>query len=262
MKKVVLSGALMLSAVVVCLNVGISKTGEAQVSMQFGKLMVGSLRAAGMYAKEKARAAGMYTKKKARAGVEDEAKMNVQDESKTNVQESLQLGVPFISQGNTMVCEATSLLEALTYLGITNQSLSEFVNSMPRAYDDNPYHGFSGEWRFNVEGTYQGMMLDPLEAWARGLGCSTARVTHVDEIRDAIRRGEPVIVWVVYKFEQPEYRDFAWGRAVWNGHVVCIEGFNGNLFHVVDPALGKYDVSGEALQNSLNVTRMGLAVGR
>ena len=243
MKKVVLSGALMLSAVVVCLNVGISKTGEAQVSMQFGKLMVDSLRAASMYTKEKARA-------------------GVQDGSKTNVQDSLQLGVPFISQGNTMVCEATSLLEALTYLGITNQSLSEFVNSMPRAYDDNPYHGFSGEWRFNVEGTYQGMMLDPLEAWARGLGCSTARVTHVDEIRDAIRRGEPVIVWVVYKFKQPEYRDFAWGRAVWNGHVVCIEGFNGNLFHVVDPALGKYDVSGEALQNSLNVTRMGLAVGR
>ncbi len=243
MKKVVLSGALMLSAVVVCLNVGISKTGEAQVSMQFGKLMVESLRAAGMYAKEKAR-----------TGVEDEAK--------TNVQDSLQLGVPFISQGNTMVCEATSLLEALTYLGVTNQSLMEFVNSMPKAYDDNPYHGFSGEWRFNVEGTYQGMMLDSLEAWARGLGCSTSRVTHVDEIRDALRRGEPVIVWVVYKFEQPEYRDFAWGRAVWNGHVVCIEGFYGNLFHVVDPALGKYDVSGEALQNSLNVTRMGLAVGR
>lgn len=262
MKKVVLSGALMLSAVVVCLNVGISKTGEAQVSMQFGKLMVESLRAAGMYAKEKARVGGMYAKEKARADVEDESRVDVENEAKTNVQDSLQLGVPFISQGNTMVCEATSLLEALTYLGITNQSLSEFVNSMPRAYDDNPYHGFSGEWRFNVEGTYQGMMLDPLEAWARGLGCSTARVTHVDEIRDAIRRGEPVIVWVVYKFEQPEYRDFAWGRAVWNGHVVCIEGFNGNLFHVVDPALGKYDVSGEALQNSLNVTRMGLAVGR
>lgn len=41
------------------------------------------------------------------------------------------LGVPFVSQGNTMLCEGSSLLEGLLYKGYTTQNLSQFVQSMP-----------------------------------------------------------------------------------------------------------------------------------
>ena len=76
------------------------------------------------------------------------------------------LGVPFISQGNTMLCEGTSLLEALHYKGVaTNQDLMTFVKSMPLSPDNNPNNGFSGEWRHNVDGTYQGMNPAPVVSW-------------------------------------------------------------------------------------------------
>lgn len=72
------------------------------------------------------------------------------------------LGVPFVSQGNTMLCEGSSLLEGLLYKGYTTQNLSQFVQSMPLSADNNPYDGYSGEWRHNVDGTYQGMMATPV----------------------------------------------------------------------------------------------------
>ena len=42
-----------------------------------------------------------------------------------------------------MLCEGTSLLEALHYKGVaTNQDLMTFVKSMPLSPDNNPNNGF------------------------------------------------------------------------------------------------------------------------
>ena len=87
------------------------------------------------------------------------------------------LGVPFVSQGNTMLCEGSSLLEGLLYKGYTTQNLSQFVQSMPLSADNNPYDGYSGEWRHNVDGTYQGMMATPVVQWAAKYGSKAVNIS-------------------------------------------------------------------------------------
>jgi|GEM_PF-6488118 len=245
MKNAVLNGMFLLSALSIGFNTWVKQIGNLSSEIQFEGIA------------HECRIGGSKYLSHAHRKVQ-----NTCVKEEVQKAEQVKLGVPYISQGNTMVCEAASLLQVLKYLGKTNAGLYDFVEGMPRAGDENPYHGFSGEWRFNVEGTYQGMMLDPLEAWAKNQGCTTSRVSGVEGVRDSLRNGSPVIVWIVYQFKEPEYRDFPWGRAVWNGHVVCVDGFTGDTFHIVDPALGKYDVSSEALERSLNVMHMALGVGR
>ncbi|EOD5300577.1 C39 family peptidase [Enterococcus faecium] len=172
------------------------------------------------------------------------------------------LGVPFISQGNTMLCEGTSLLEALTYKGITNQDLMTFVNTMPISPDNNPYNGYSGEWRYNVSGTYQGMMADPVVQWAAANGGNAANITGAgsEGIKNEIRNGNPVVAWVTYQYASPEFKQMPWGNAVWNGHVVCVDGFKDGGYHVVDPVFGASWVDSTTFENSFNTTGMAVAV--
>lgn len=172
------------------------------------------------------------------------------------------LGVPFISQGNTMLCEGTSLLEALTYKGITNQDLMTFVNTMPISPDNNPYNGYSGEWRHNVSGTYQGMMADPVVQWASANGGNAVNITGAgaEGIKNEIRNGNPVVAWVTYQYATPEFRQMPWGNAVWNGHVVCVDGFKDGAYHVVDPVFGASWVNSTTFENSFKTTGMAVAV--
>ncbi|EOD7437455.1 C39 family peptidase [Enterococcus faecium] len=172
------------------------------------------------------------------------------------------LGVPFISQGNTMLCEGTSLLEALHYKGVTNQDLYSFVNSMPIASDNNPYNGYSGEWRHNVSGTYQGMMAAPVVSWAAANGGNAVNITGAGTqgIKNEIKNGNPVVAWVTYQYAAPQFKQMPWGNAVWNGHVVCVDGFRDGAYHIVDPVFGASWVNASTFEPSFNTTGMAVAV--
>lgn len=173
------------------------------------------------------------------------------------------LNVPLINQGNTMLCEGASLLQAMHYKGkATNQSLMSFVNSMPIASDKNPYHGYSGEWRHNVNGTYQGMMADPVVTWAQRNGGNAANITGsgVNGIKQEIRNGNPVVAWITYNYESPQFKQMPWGRAVWNGHVVTVDGFRNGAYHIADPVFGGNWINSGTFERAFNINGMAVAV--
>ena len=172
------------------------------------------------------------------------------------------LGVPFVSQGNTMLCEGSSLLEGLLYKGYTTQNLSQFVQSMPLSADNNPYDGYSGEWRHNVDGTYQGMMATPVVQWAAKYGSKAVNISGQGTagIKRQITNGNSVVAWITYDYEAPEFKQMSWGRAVWNGHVVNVDGFKDGAYHVVDPVFGTRWINAGTFENAFNVTGMAVAV--
>lgn len=172
------------------------------------------------------------------------------------------LGVPFVSQGNTMLCEGSSLLEGLLYKGYTTQNLSQFVQSMPLSADNNPYDGYSGEWRHNVDGTYQGMMATPVVQWAAKYGSKAVNISGQGTagIKREITKGNSVVAWITYDYEAPEFKQLSWGRAVWNGHVVNVDGFKDGAYHVVDPVFGARWINAGTFENAFNVTGMAVAV--
>ena len=172
------------------------------------------------------------------------------------------LGVPFVNQGNTMLCEGYSLLEGLLYKGYTTQNLSQFVQSMPLSADNNPYDGYSGEWRHNVDGTYQGMMATPVVQWAAKYGSKAVNISGQGTagIKRQITNGNSVVAWITYDYEVPEFKQMSWGRAVWNGHVVNVDGFKDGAYHVVDPVFGARWINAGTFENAFNVTGMAVAV--
>ena len=44
-------------------------------------------------------------------------------------------------------------------------------------------------------------------------------------IKNEIRNGNPVVTWITYNYASPQFKQMPWGRAVWNGHVVLVDGF-------------------------------------
>lgn len=50
------------------------------------------------------------------------------------------------------------------------------------------------------------------------------------------------------------------GRAVWNGHVVNVDGFKDGAYHVVDPVFGARWINAGTFENAFNVTGMAVAV--
>ena len=55
----------------------------------------------------------------------------------------------------------------------------------------------------------------------------------------------------------------SWGRAVWNGHVVNVDGFNNSThqIHVVDLVFGARWINGATFTSSFNTTGMAVSVG-
>lgn len=52
----------------------------------------------------------------------------------------------------------------------------------------------------------------------------------------------------------------SWGRAVWSGHVVNVDGFKDGAYHVVDPVFGTRWINAGTFENAFNVTGMAVAV--
>ena len=155
------------------------------------------------------------------------------------------LNVPQINQnkaGLPMGCEAASLLQCLHYKNIkTNTNINQFIKEMPLAKDNNPNHGFAGS-PFNIdEKIYQSIFPDPLTKWAKRYANAENISGKTSEyIREEISKGNPVIFFGTYKFRNPTFKDYFWGKkALYNAHVMVVDGYDKNRMHIVDPAEDK-----------------------
>ena len=162
-----------------------------------------------------------------------------------------------------MLCEGASLLEALHYKGIaTKQNLMTFVKSMPVSPNNNPNNGFSGEWRHNVNGTYQGMNPTPVVKWGNKNGGKLVNQTGatVQTLKNEVANQNPVIVWVTYAFEPAEHKHLFWGDAIWNRHVVTMDGYKNGFYHVVDPVFGPSWITAKNFETAYNVSHLAVSV--
>lgn len=179
------------------------------------------------------------------------------------------LNVPQINQnkaGLPMGCEAASLLQCLHYKNIkTNTNINQFIKEMPLAKDNNPNHGFAGS-PFNIdERIYQSIFPEPLTKWAnRYSKAENISGKSSEYIREEIAKGNPVIFFATYKFRNPTFKDYFWGKnALYNAHVMVVDGYDKNRMHIVDPAEDKpngYWISRSLFDSRYNIKKFAVVV--
>lgn len=179
------------------------------------------------------------------------------------------LNIPQINQnkaGLPMGCEAASLLQCLHYKNIkTNTNINQFIKEMPLAKDNNPNHGFAGS-PFNIdEKIYQSIFPEPLTKWAnRYSRAENISGKSSEYIREEIAKGNPVIFFGTYKFRNPTFKDYFWGKnALYNAHVMVVDGYDKNRMHIVDPAEDKpngYWISRSLFDKRYNIKKFAVVV--
>ncbi|OIK10194.1 hypothetical protein BIV60_22025 [Bacillus sp. MUM 116] len=183
-----------------------------------------------------------------------------------NPANTILLGAPFIDQnkaGAPMGCEGASLLEGLQYQGkALNISLRQVLQKMPIAKDDNPYHGFGGSPFYVLKReVFQSIFPAPLANYGRTYG-NTKNISGASSstLKQYLRKGSPVIVYIVIHWEKPIYHRYNWGVGIDNSHVVLVDGFKKDAYHIVDPNQGKYWVSASKFEKSYNYKKFAVAV--
>ena len=168
--------------------------------------------------------------------------------------------------GLPMGCEAASLLQCLHYKNIkTNTNIHQFIKEMPLAKDNNPNHGFAGS-PFNIdERIYQSIFPEPLTKWANKYATAENISGKSSEyIREEIAKGNPVIFFGTYKFRNPTFKDYFWGKnALYNAHVMVVDGYDKNRMHIVDPAEDKpsgYWISRSLFDKRYNIKKYAVVV--
>jgi uncharacterized protein YvpB len=177
------------------------------------------------------------------------------------------LNAPYINQnayGFPMGCEAASLLQALQLKGYAkNYNLTSFIKEMPKSSNNNPNNGFSGDPANVVSGVYHSIYAKPLADWGSKYG-KTANVSgySVEQLKDELRNGNPVVVYVTLNFAAPTYGKYWWGTGINNAHIMTLDGFNeaNQTYHVSDPNGGKYWVSASKFETSYNLRKSAVVV--
>lgn len=177
------------------------------------------------------------------------------------------LNVPYINQnaaGFPMGCEAASLLQALQHKGYAkNHNLKSFIKEMPRSADNNPNNGFSGKPDHVVSGIYHSIYAKPLAKWGNRYGkVSDISGSSVETLKNELRNGHPVVVYITLNFASPQYGSYWWGKGINNAHIVTLDGFNqaNNSYHISDPNGGKYWVSGNKFEASYNLRHSAVVI--
>lgn len=177
------------------------------------------------------------------------------------------LGVPYISQeesGAPMGCEAASGLEALHYKGyITDMNLKQFIATMPRASDCNPYHGFASTPYKVTPGIYQSIFPSSYTPWLNKFGhAQNISGSSLEQLEDQINKGNPVVTWVTLRYTPADWQKYFWGWGVNNAHVVTLDGYNqlNNEYHISDPELGQYWISKNSFNDAYSHMKFAVAV--
>lgn len=152
--------------------------------------------------------------------------------------------VPYVDQnaeGAVMGCEGASLYMALRGQGaLSGVSFASFLNSMPRASDNNPNNGFVGNpWAYEEHtGIYQSIYPAALASWGSRYGAvSDISGTSTLGIAQQVQAGKNVVAYVTVDFRPVVWRSYFFGNAVENAHVIAVVGFDPQTarFLVADP---------------------------
>ncbi|MGM0216920.1 C39 family peptidase [Enterococcus sp. AZ109] len=177
------------------------------------------------------------------------------------------LNSPYINQnssGYPMGCEAAALLQALKTKGYAqNYDLKSFIKEMPVANDNNPNNGFAGRPDTVQSGVYQSIFAKPLANWGSKYGkVSDITGSSCDYLKEELRKGNPIVVYVTLNFANPQYGRYFWGTGIDNAHIMTLDGFNSdnNTYHVSDPNGGKYWVSASKFEASYNLRKSAVVV--
>jgi uncharacterized protein YvpB len=150
------------------------------------------------------------------------------------------LPVPVLGQWRGLTCEAASARMVAAYFGKT---VSEAWIQDQFGFDPNPHKGFRGNpngWFGGL--TDYGVYAEPVAAALQALGLN-ARVSYgttYEDLRAALDRGQPVIVWFSLHWD-PNYVDVRGGyRLVAGEHAAVVTGYSGDSLLINDPGKGGY----------------------
>lgn len=160
-------------------------------------------------------------------------------------------------------CEPAALLEGLHVKGYAAEcDYLNFLKTMPRAADYNPYHGFGGEPDQDVAGHFEAIFPAPLVSWAQNYApVSDLSGMMAEEMPVLLQQKEPIVAYVTVGFEIPEWGQYSFGRALSNNHAVLVDGFFGELLHVSDPIDGRYWLSMVRFKKAYDARHWAVKIG-
>lgn len=148
------------------------------------------------------------------------------------------LRVPLLAQARPLTCEAACARMVATFLG---KPASEARIQEQFGRDENPHKGFRGDVRGEFGDVFDyGVYAEPVAKVLQSLGLN-AKVrygTGYADLRDAIDKGQPVIVWLSL-FDAPGHYDQPGGyRLVPGEHTYVVVGYDAAGLVVNDPGKG------------------------
>lgn len=153
-------------------------------------------------------------------------------------------------------CEGASLLQALQYKGaLTNWSLRQFLNTIPKSSNGDPNNGFVGSPFTENSWTYSAIYPAPLTSWGQQFGnVQNISGSSVDNLLNEVKNNNPVVTWVTINFQPVRWGRWPFGIAVNNNHAVTLDGYNrsSNQVHVSDPISGSYWLSKTTFESIYN----------
>ena len=173
---------------------------------------------------------------------------HVSPASGDSVQDSAYIsGVLGHAQGFSLSCESRSAADLAAFWGVSIRE-AEFLQALPRA--DNPEDGFVGNpndaWGHIPPHGY-GVHAGPVAKTLQGFGLE-AEAHHelsMDDLREEVDTGHPVIVWVIgqmwggtpVEYEAP---DGSTSVVAAFEHTMILTGYNSDTVQVVDAFSGQY----------------------
>ena len=161
-------------------------------------------------------------------------------------------------------CEGASLLQALQYKGkLTNWSLTQFLNTIPKSPNGNPNNGFVGSPFVENSWTYSAIYPAPLTTWGQKYGnVQNISGSSMNTLLNEVKNGNPVVAWVTINFQPIRWGNWRFGVAANNNHAVTLDGYNkgSNQVHVSDPISGSYWMSRTTFENIYNARKYAVVV--
>lgn len=139
-------------------------------------------------------------------------------------------------------CEPTSLLMGLKAKGYAlDVTLDQFLADMPKT-ESNPAKGFVGSPYVPSETLRTTIYPAPLAAYGRQYGnVVDFSGKSVEELREEVLLGNPVVIYVTLYWKQPYYRNFniegTTQRLLRNNHAVLVCGYDATtqMYYIADP---------------------------
>lgn len=153
---------------------------------------------------------------------------------------------PYISQiypyGAWVGCEGTSLLMGLKAKGYAQDvTLDQFLDAMPKSESD-PAKGFVGSPYVPSETLRTTIYPAPLAQYGQQYGnVKDFSGKSVEELREEVLLGNPVVVYVTLFWQKPYYKDFViegvTQRLLRNNHALLVCGYDSTTqqYYIADP---------------------------